>query len=358
MLKKVFAVLAALALILSLAACGASGGQPAAPAPSSADAPTAPSDTEAPAQPVPDGAVTLKFGHVLAPGTPQHQGIAKFEELVEERTNGAVQIEIYPSSQLGDERELIEGMQMGTVDGYLGSTATMTAWIPDFMVFDIPFLFDGYEHEYKVMDGQLGNKLKEECLPLGIHILTLSDAGFSNIINNGHPIEKPEDAKGMNIRVMESPGLIAYMNALGANPVPMAMSEVFTALQNGTLDGGTWPVVVAYFNKFYTTTDYMTLVDPLPTSIMTAMSESAWNSVPEEYRDILTQASVEATAYQRQVLAESIDSLTAVMEEEGVTIIRPDRNVWKDALQQKCLDAMVPKYVPQELIDLVNADKV
>ena len=102
----------------------------------------------------------------------------------------------------------------------------------------------------------------------------------------------------------------------------------------------------------------MTLVDPLPTSIMTAMSESAWNSVPEEYRDILTQASVEATAYQRQVLAESIDSLTAVMEEEGVTIIHPDRNVWKDALQQKCLDAMVPKYVPQELIDLVNADKV
>ena len=140
MLKKVFAVLAALALILSLAACGASGGQPAAPAPSSADAPTAPSDTEAPAQPVPDGAVTLKFGHVLAPGTPQHQGIAKFEELVEERTNGAVQIEIYPSSQLGDERELIEGMQMGTVDGYLGSTATMTAWIPDFMVFDLSLI--------------------------------------------------------------------------------------------------------------------------------------------------------------------------------------------------------------------------
>lgn len=246
---------------------------------------------------------------------------------------------------------------MGTVDGYLGSTATMTAWIPDFMVFDIPFLFDGYEHEYKVMDGQLGDKLKEECLPLGVRVLTISDAGFSNIINNGHPIEKPEDAKGMNIRVMESPGLIAYMNALGANPVPMAMSEVFTALQNGTLDGGTWPVVVAYFNKFYTATDYMTLIDPIPTSIMTAMSESAWNSVPEEYHDILTQASIEATAYQRQVLAESIDSLTAVMEEEGVTIIRPDRDVWRDALQQKCLDAMVPKYVPQELIDMVNADK-
>ncbi|WP_306573833.1 TRAP transporter substrate-binding protein [Anaerotruncus massiliensis (ex Togo et al. 2019)] len=356
MLKTVCSVLTALVLILSLAACGAApSGQPAAPAPG--DAPAAPADTEAPAQSVPDGAVTLKFGHVLAPGTPQHQGIAKFEELVEERTNGAVQIEIYPSSQLGDERELIEGMQMGTVDGYLGSTATMTAWIPDFMVFDIPFLFDGYEHEYKVMDGQLGDKLKEECLPLGVHVLTISDAGFSNIINNGHPIEKPEDAKGMNIRVMESPGLIAYMNALGANPVPMAMSEVFTALQNGTLDGGTWPVVVAYFNKFYTATDYMTLIDPIPTSIMTAMSESAWNSVPEEYHDILTQASIEATAYQRQVLAESIDSLTAVMEEEGVTIIRPDRDVWRDALQQKCLDAMVPKYVPQELIDTVNADK-
>lgn len=350
--KKLFALVVSAIMILTMVACGTA---PAASNSSVSSNTPASSESLTPADPA--KTYTLKIGHTLAPATPQHQGLLKLESIVEERTNGAVQIEIYPSSQIGDERELIEGMMLGTVDGYLGSNATMTAWLSDFMVFDIPFVFDSYDHAFKCYDGEIGDLLKKECEDVGVHVLTFSDAGFSNFITNDKAIAVPDDAKGMNIRVMESPGLMAYMNAIGANPVPMGMSEVFTSLQNGTLDGGTWPIVVTYNNQYYTVIDYLTHIDAVATSIQTSISKSVWDTLPAEYQTIISEASVEAVNHQRQLLLEKTDLLLKDIKESGVTIVDADRAVWKDAVYQPCLDAMVPKYVPQELVDMINAAK-
>ena len=339
--RKAIALMMAAAMIATLTACGA---QPA-------------ENSQENSQTEETSTYTIKIGHTLATATPQHQGLLKLESLVEERTNGAVQIEIYPSSQIGDERELVEGMLMGTVDGYLGSNATMTAWLSDFMVFDIPFIFDSYDHAFACYDGEIGDLLKQKCEEVGVHVLTFSDAGFSNFITGDTPITVPDDAKGLNIRVMESPGLMAYMSAIGANPVPMGMSEVFTSLQNGTLDGGTWPIVVSYNNQYYTVIDYLTYVDAVATSIQTSISKSVWDALPEEYQEIITQASKEAVEHQRQLLLDNTDALLKEIEASGVTIINADRKLWKETVFDYCLDAMVPQYVSQELVDMINAQK-
>lgn len=302
-------------------------------------------------------AMRLKLGHVLAPGTAHHVAATKLSELVKERTNNAIIIDVYPSSQLGDEREMLEALQLGTLDFVFSATAPLSAWLPNYLVFDMPFLFDGYEHAYKVYDGEFGKARIKELEQIGIKGLQLTEAGFSNIITTTKPLNVPDDAKGLNIRCMESPGLIAYFNAMGANPVPMAMSEVFTSLQNKTLDGGTWPLLTTYSNKLYTVTKYCTLLDPIPTTCLLAASQIVWDSIPSQYHQVIEDCAREAILYQREYLAKRLTELIAEMEEEGMIFVRPDRNVWKAAIFDKVIAEMVPKYISSELVEAVIKER-
>ncbi|MDO5483593.1 MAG: DctP family TRAP transporter solute-binding subunit, partial [Desulfovibrionaceae bacterium] len=180
--------------------------------------------------------VTLKLGHIAEPENPYGQGADYFAKLVKERTKGAIDIKVYPSSQLGNQRDLVEGLTFGTVDMTLTGTAVMGNFVPEVAVFDLPFIFRDVQHAYKALD-TVGMELCKKGEGRGMITLAIWENGVRHMTNNARPIRKPEDMKGLKFRVMEQPVYIEMMRALGASPTPMAMSELYTSLQKGVIDG-------------------------------------------------------------------------------------------------------------------------
>ena len=180
--------------------------------------------------------VTLKLGHIAEPENVYGQGADHFAKLVKERSNGEIDIQVFPSSQLGNQRDLVEGLDLGTVDMTLTGTAVMGNFVPEVAVFDLPFIFRDVDHAYKALD-TVGMELAKKGEDRGMITLAIWENGVRHMTNNKRPIKEPEDMKGLKVRVMEQPVYIDMMNSLGASPTPMAMSELYTSLQKGVIDG-------------------------------------------------------------------------------------------------------------------------
>ena len=180
--------------------------------------------------------ITFKLGHIAEPENPYGQGADHFAKLVKERSKGEIIIQVYPSSQLGNQRDLVEGLTLGTVDMTLTGTAVLGNFVPEVSIFDLPFLFRDVQHAYKALD-TVGMKLCQKGEPRGMITLAIWENGVRHMTNNARPIVTPDDMKGLKFRVMEQPVYIEMMKALGASPTPMAMSELYTALQKGVIDG-------------------------------------------------------------------------------------------------------------------------
>jgi tripartite ATP-independent periplasmic transporter solute receptor, DctP family len=192
--------------------------------------------------------VVLKAGHAVDPSHPYHRGLVEFARLIENRTNGKYRIDLYPSAQLGNERDMIEGLQLGTLDLVVTSTGPVSNFVPRMGVVDLPYLFKNRQHAYTVLDGPIGESLLEGFKGNGIVGLAFWENGFRCLTNSRRPIKTPEDVKGLKIRTMEN---IATFKCLGASPTPMAWSEVFTSLQQGVLDGQENPISIIYHQRIY-----------------------------------------------------------------------------------------------------------
>src|SRR6185436_9989970 len=191
-----------------------------------------------------NGQTTLKMNISVAQNS--HYGVAidTFAREVEKRTTGRYKIQNFYSGALGAERESIEALQLGTLDLTMTSTGPVPNFVPDIAILDIPFLFRDYAHARAVLDGPIGQDLLKKFEPKGIHALAWGENGFRNMTNSKHPVNGPEDLKGLKMRTMENPGHIQAYRAFGIIPTPMAFTEVFTALQQGTVDGQENPVSV------------------------------------------------------------------------------------------------------------------
>ncbi|MDI6600759.1 MAG: DctP family TRAP transporter solute-binding subunit [Thermoanaerobacteraceae bacterium] len=203
----------------------------------------------------------IKFAH-NGPNISEHlMNVAanKFKELVEKNSNGQLKVEIYPAGQLGDARTIVEGIQMGTIEMGDVENGPMGRFAPAAMLWDLPYLFRDIDHAYKVLDGPVGDKIKEMYLNKGIRVLAFNDGGFRYFTNNKRPITKPDDMKGLKIRVMESEVMINTINAFGASTISMAFGEVYTALQQGTVDGQENPLDLIDSQKFYKAQKYLSL---------------------------------------------------------------------------------------------------
>jgi len=194
--------------------------------------------------------ITIRVGHVLAPTHPYTLGLEKFSELVAEKTDNKVKVEVFHSSQLGNERDMVEGLQLGTLEMALVSTAPLSSFTDDFLVFDLPFMFKDTENARKVVDSEIGQNLLDSLKSQKILGLAYWENGFRNVTNNKKPIKTPDDLKGMKIRTMESPVQMESFNALGASATPMAFGELFTALQQNTIDGQENPLAIISTSKF------------------------------------------------------------------------------------------------------------
>ena len=241
-MKKILAIVRALIMVMSLIACG---------------------DKEAPTVEGPDvtqeESFTLKLGHSTSNTGIFQAGAKKFKELVEAKSNGTITVEIYPNSTLGADMELIQGLQLGNVDMCVTDTNNITSFIPEIQVFNFPYIFRCREHAYEVLDGEIGHNMLAMLDNVGIKGLAIWENGFRNLTNSKRPVSSAADVAGLKIRVMDSPLYIDMWAALGADPTPMAWSEVFTALQQRTIDGQENPIAQIYANSVFEVNQYITL---------------------------------------------------------------------------------------------------
>ncbi|MBF7082766.1 TRAP transporter substrate-binding protein [Desulfallas sp. Bu1-1] len=292
--------------------------------------------------------VVLRVGNTTAPDSHYNKGLEQFKKKVEEYSNGEIEVQIFPSSQLGDERDLVEGVAMGTVEMALVSTGPLPNYSKDFMVFDLPFIITDREKAYQVMDGEIGQEILDTLKPKGIKALGFWENGFRNITNNEKPIVHPEDVKGMKIRTMENPIHQATFKTLGAIPTPMAWSEVFTALQQGTIDGQENPLPIIGTAKVYEVQKYISLTGHFYSPCVLMINNNLFESLSQTQKDAILKAEKEARAWQRNYSKELDEKLTKELKEKGITITEVDKTEWQNAVKpvyDQFKDQINPKYV-------------
>jgi tripartite ATP-independent transporter DctP family solute receptor len=270
-----------------------------------------------------DPEFVFKLGHIADPENPYAQGAQKFADLVKEKTGGKVEIQVFPSSQLGNQRDLIEGTQFGTIDFTLTSTAVLGNFLPEVAVFDLPFIFRDVQHAYKALDSvgmEIGAKLEGK----GMKVLAYMENGVRHMTNSKHPIRVPEDMKGLKIRVMEQPIYIEMMKALGANPTPMAFGELFTALQQGVVDGQENPAAHIYTARFFEVQKYISLTGHTYSAEPVLVSLKAWKKLSPELQEKVLEAAVEARDWQRNLCRELEDGYWQKIRESGKSEINDD----------------------------------
>ncbi|TLM66417.1 MAG: DctP family TRAP transporter solute-binding subunit [Deltaproteobacteria bacterium] len=288
------------------------------------------------AVPVAAAPIVIKFSHVVAVDTPKGQAAEYFKKLAEERTKGAVKIEVYPNSQLYKDKEEMEALQLGAVQMLAPSLAKFAPLgVREFELFDLPFIFDGYEDLHAVTQGPVGKKLLAKLEPKGIKGLAYWDNGFK-VMSANKEIRKPEDVKGMKLRIQSSKILDAQMRALGAIPQVMAFSEVYQALQTGVVDGTENPPSNLYTQKMHEVQKYVATTDHGYLGYAVIVNKKFWEGLPADIRSALESSMAEATKYANDIAKKKNDEDLAAVKASGksqiLQLTPAERAVWKSAL--------------------------
>ena len=277
---------------------------------------------------------TLKLAHGLNTDHPVHKGMAFMSEILLEKSGGKLGIEIYPNQQLGTERQCLELLQIGSLGMTKVSAAVMENFSPKMKVFSLPYIFREREHGYEVFDGEIGRKLLIESEEYWLRGLTYFDAGQRSFYTKERPINTPSDLSGMKIRVMESPVAVNLMHALGASPTPISWGELYTALQQGIVDGAENNPPSFYTSRHYEICKYYSLNEHTAVPDILVIGTPAWNSLSKQEQQWLQEAADEATVYQRKLWLEAEQKALDAVQAEGVKIIRPDKSTFMEKTKQ------------------------
>ena len=266
----------------------------------------------------------MKLAHYAAVDHPGGIAAQQFADAVKARTNGDIVIEVYPSNQLGAPDEMLEQNILGVVDMTLGTQGSLDKYSKKFATVMLPFVFEDYDHAYRVLDGPFYEWTKDELLAQGLVFIGSWDYGFRNLTNSVRPINAPADVAGLKIRTPGEIQLQSCMEALGANVQAIAFNELYLALKQGTVDGQENPLSVIYFNKLYETQKYLALTKHVYNSMNLVMSKKVWDSLSPEYQQIITEESKNAAATMRAAIKNGDADYIAKLEAEGMTVTYPD----------------------------------
>lgn len=300
----------------------------------------------------------VKIGYALAENS--HYGVAAkaWADAVEKATNGKFKFRQFPSSALGGEREVVEGLQLGTVEATIVSTGTLSNFVPAVGVTDIPFLFRDLHHARDVLDGQIGQDLLVQFEPRGLVALAWGEQGFRHITNNRHPINTPADLAGLKLRTMENPVHITAFETLGAAPTPMAWPEVIDALQQGTIDGQENPLSVIVSAKLYEVQKYLTLSGHVYSPAVMLVSKPFYDGLSDDEKAAFRKGAAEGVAAMRAFVDDVEKSGVAQLKEKGMQV--NELSVEQKAAFQDSLKAAYEKYYQKydkKLIDDIIAVK-
>lgn len=279
-------------------------------------------------------AAEVKLGYSLAPTSHYGVGATAMNEKLTELSGGEWTIKQFPANALGGEREMVEGAQIGTVDLVITSTGPVGNFVPDTLITDIPFLFRDYEHAHAVLDGPIGQEILDQFPNHGLVALAWGENGFRNLTNSKVAARTPADVEGMKIRTMENQVHMAAFRGLGALPTPMAFPELFTALQQGTVDGQENPIGVILSAKFSQVQKYLSLTNHVYSPALIIMSPAVWDGLSEEEKGWFEEAAAAgAEAMRAKAETDARDGI-AELESQGMTVVQDvDRAAFEKALE-------------------------
>lgn len=280
--------------------------------------------------------VTLKLGHLANEENIWHKAALKFGEEVQALSDGRVKVQVYPNESLGKEMDLINGMQLGTADMTI-TGESLQNWAPKASLLALPYGYRSLEHMDKVASGEIGKQIEAEIIEkASVRPLTYFARGPRNLSANKE-IRTPDELKGFKLRIPNVPIFVAAWQALGANPTPMAFSEVFTSLQNGTVDGQENPLALFKSGGFYEVQKVINKTEHVRSWIYLVISERTWNKLSDKDKEAVLEAAKRTQAYERKLFLADEAALVQDLEGRGVTFVDVD----KEAFAAKARDAVI-----------------
>jgi TRAP-type transport system periplasmic protein len=328
-MKKIIALVISFIMLLSLSACGKKQESSQQPAES--------------AKPI-----ILKVGTTAAPDGHYVAGLEEFKKRVEEYSGKKVEVQIFHSSQLGNERDLVEGVSLGTIEMALVSTGPLPNFSQEFLVLDLPFIISDKQKGYEFMDGEYGQQILGSLEPKGIKAFGFWENGFRHLTNSKKEVKKPSDVAGLKIRTMENTVHMESFKLLGANPTPMAWSEVFTALQQKTIDGQENPLMIIETAKVYEAQKYISLTGHFYSPCVLMMNKTLFEGFPQDVKDAILKAEKETRTWQRNYTAEKEATVVDKLKERGIVVTEVDKAEWQKAVEPvyaQFADKIKPEYI-------------
>jgi len=274
----------------------------------------------------------IKLGHGLDISHPVHKAMIFMGERLAEKSNGKVKLDIYPNQQLGSERECLELLQIGSLGMTKVSTGVLENFVPELKVLGLPFLFRNNDHRYNVLEGEVGEELLDASIPQRLKGLTFYDAGSRSFYSKT-PIRTPEDLDGEKVRVMESQTAISMVQALGGSPTPIAWGELYTALQQGIVDGAENNLPSFYISRHYEVCKFYTMDEHTAVPDELLISTALWNKLSKEEQQWIKEAAVESRVYEKKIWHEAEMEALEKIQEAGVTIITPDKEAFRKRVE-------------------------
>jgi tripartite ATP-independent transporter DctP family solute receptor len=263
----------------------------------------------------------LKMGHAVNTTDGQHAAAVKLAELVKQRTNGDVEITVYPANQLGNDAAMINGVRGGTIDIVSSGASNYNGIVANTAAMELPFVFRSAQHAYAVLDGAVGTGVLNELSPHGLKGLAYWENGWRAFTNNKRPIRTPDDVKGLKIRSTGNPYHIQAFKLLGMNPSPMPIAELYTALETGTFDAQEHPINVTWSAKFYEVQKHLTVSNHVYSPLIVVMNKARFDSLPANYQGIVLDAAHEAAKYQRELNASNAGKVVAELKKSGMQVV-------------------------------------
>jgi len=283
-----------------------------------------------------EGEINLKLGHALDINHPVHKAMEFWADTLEKATEGRIKIKIYPGGQLGGEKELVEQLQMGTLDLTKVSSAGLEAFVPQMKVLGMPYLFGSKDHKWKVLNSAVGKELLAAGSDRGLIGIGFYEAGERSFYTKGGPIKTPADLKNLKIRVIKSPMAINLLKTLGASPTPISWGELYTALQQGTVDGAENNPPSFVSARHYEVCKYYSLDKHTSPMDVVLAGKKAWDKLTEADKAIMIETFNVSVEYQKQLWAEVVKENFAHLDSVGIEVIIPD--------QAPFIEAVAPLY--------------
>jgi tripartite ATP-independent transporter DctP family solute receptor len=263
----------------------------------------------------------IKVGHGAAEAFHMHRALLKFEELVEAGSGGEIDVQIFPSSQMGPDREMIEGVQTGVLEMAIPPSSFFAGWDPAFAVIELPYMYASKDIAFDVLDGSAGDGMLSRVENQGLVGLGWLELGVRNVTNNVRPVATPEDLEGVKLRTMKVPAHVATFETLGANPTPMNFGEVYSALQQGVIDGQENPLAIITSQRFYEVQKYLSTTGHVFAVYMPVISKPFFDSLSAEHQNLVKDSMAAARDHQAQLVASEDAAQLEQIRAAGVEVL-------------------------------------